>query len=209
MLRKLKPASAGARVILMPSPGQPARAVVDLRRPHVYFTIGFEKLASILYIVVTGSHEIYERGFWMRTVGHSPLIRIDGIFAKLECTNPCGSIKDRIALYLLEESEKRGLLRKGTRVIEATSGNTGIAFAYFAKPGSPRGPITWRRKGSPADSEPLSLLSRRLREIPISRFSPLRDRPVPFRGRRSGPILRRTCHFFQALWRANRRKSRS
>ncbi|OGQ74508.1 MAG: hypothetical protein A3G40_12355 [Deltaproteobacteria bacterium RIFCSPLOWO2_12_FULL_57_22] len=69
----------------------------------------------------------------MRTVGHSPLVQIDGIFAKLECTNPCGSIKDRIALYILEESERRGLLQKGARVIEATSGNTGIAFAYFAK----------------------------------------------------------------------------
>lgn len=69
----------------------------------------------------------------MREVGNSPLIKVDGVFAKLECTNPCGSIKDRIAVYILEESEKRGILKKGTRIIEATSGNTGIAFAYFAK----------------------------------------------------------------------------
>jgi cysteine synthase len=69
----------------------------------------------------------------MRTVGDSPLVEIDGIFAKLECTNPTGSIKDRIALYIIEESEKRGRLKRGTRIVEATSGNTGIAFAYFAK----------------------------------------------------------------------------
>lgn len=69
----------------------------------------------------------------MRRVGNSPLVEVNGILAKLECTNPCGSIKDRIALYILEESEKRGLLTKGARIVEATSGNTGIAFAYFAK----------------------------------------------------------------------------
>jgi cysteine synthase A len=56
-----------------------------------------------------------------------------GVIAKLECTNPCGSIKDRIAVYILEESEKRGLLERGTRIVEASSGNTGIALSYFAK----------------------------------------------------------------------------
>jgi len=69
----------------------------------------------------------------MPAVGNTPLIEIDRVFAKLECTNPCGSIKDRIAVYILEESEKRGLLRKGTRIVEATSGNTGIALSYFAR----------------------------------------------------------------------------
>jgi cysteine synthase A len=68
-----------------------------------------------------------------RLPGHTPLVDVDGIFAKLECTNPCGSIKDRIALYIIEESERRGLLEKGTRIVEATSGNTGIAFSYYAK----------------------------------------------------------------------------
>ena len=65
--------------------------------------------------------------------GDTPLVEVDGIWAKLECTNPCGSIKDRIAEYILRESEARGLLRPGTRIVEATSGNTGIAFAYYAK----------------------------------------------------------------------------
>lgn len=65
-------------------------------------------------------------------VGETPLIEVDGVYAKLECTNPCGSIKDRVALYILRESRERGLLRPGQHIVEATSGNTGIALAYFA-----------------------------------------------------------------------------
>jgi len=68
-----------------------------------------------------------------RLPGKTPLVEVSGIFAKLECTNPCGSIKDRIALYIIEQSEKSGQLKKGTRIVEATSGNTGIAFAYYAR----------------------------------------------------------------------------
>jgi cysteine synthase A len=65
------------------------------------------------------------------STGKTPLIKLDGIYAKLECTNPCGSIKDRIAEYILEESEKQGLLRKGMTIVEATSGNTGISMSYY------------------------------------------------------------------------------
>lgn len=68
-----------------------------------------------------------------RPVGRTPLVKVEGVYAKLECTNPCGSIKDRIAKYILEESSKSGLLRPGQRIVEATSGNTGIAFAHFAR----------------------------------------------------------------------------
>ena len=52
-------------------------------------------------------------------VGRTPLVEVEGVLAKLECTNPCGSLKDRIAVYILEESERRGLLRPGTRIVEA------------------------------------------------------------------------------------------
>ncbi|MCH8274832.1 MAG: cysteine synthase family protein [Armatimonadetes bacterium] len=69
----------------------------------------------------------------MFAVGNTPLVEVDGIFAKLECANPCGSIKDRIAKYIIDESEKSGLLKPGMTIVEATSGNTGIAFAYYAK----------------------------------------------------------------------------
>jgi cysteine synthase A len=66
-------------------------------------------------------------------VGATPLVEVEGVFAKLECVNPCGSIKDRIGRYILEESRARGLLAPGQRIIEATSGNTGIALAFFAR----------------------------------------------------------------------------
>jgi cysteine synthase A len=66
-------------------------------------------------------------------VGKTPLVEVDGIFAKMECTNPLGSIKDRIASYIIDESERRGLLKPGMEIVEASSGNTGIAFAFFAR----------------------------------------------------------------------------
>jgi len=69
----------------------------------------------------------------MMRVGNTPLIKLDGIYAKLECVNPTGSIKDRMAKFIIEESERRGILRKGMTIVEATSGNTGIALSYFAR----------------------------------------------------------------------------
>ena len=66
-------------------------------------------------------------------VGNTPLIKLDGIYAKLECINPTGSIKDRMVKFIIDESEKCGLLRKGMTIVEATSGNTGIALSYYAK----------------------------------------------------------------------------
>lgn len=68
-----------------------------------------------------------------RPVGKTPLVKVEGVYAKLECTNPCGSIKDRIGQYILEESRRQGLLQPGQRIVEATSGNTGIAIAFFAR----------------------------------------------------------------------------
>ncbi len=67
------------------------------------------------------------------SVGETPLIEVEGVFAKLECTNPCGSVKDRIATYILRESVRQGLLTPGMTIVEATSGNTGIAFSYFGR----------------------------------------------------------------------------
>jgi len=64
-------------------------------------------------------------------IGNTPLVKVDGIYAKLECTNPCGSIKDRIAKYIIDESERKGLLKKGMTIVEATSGNTGISVSYY------------------------------------------------------------------------------
>lgn len=69
----------------------------------------------------------------MIQVGNTPLVCFDGVYAKLECTNPCGSIKDRIGRYILETARASGQLSPGQRIVEATSGNTGIALAYFAR----------------------------------------------------------------------------
>jgi cysteine synthase A len=67
----------------------------------------------------------------LESVGNTPLIQIEeGIFAKLETYNPTGSIKDRIAAYILTDALKNGFIKKGDTVIEATSGNTGIAMSW-------------------------------------------------------------------------------
>ena len=54
------------------------------------------------------------------------------ILVKLEAFNPAGSVKDRIALAMIEDAEKKGILKEGATIIEPTSGNTGIALAYVA-----------------------------------------------------------------------------
>lgn len=66
-------------------------------------------------------------------VGETPLVKIEGIYVKLECLNPCGSVKDRIAAYILRRAQERGDLEPGQPIVEATSGNTGIAFAYYGR----------------------------------------------------------------------------
>lgn len=71
------------------------------------------------------------------TIGRTPLVRINHItrgldcevFAKLEMFNPGGSVKDRIAFYMLDKYEEQGLLKPGGTVVESTSGNTGVGLA--------------------------------------------------------------------------------
>jgi len=70
------------------------------------------------------------------TIGNTPVIRINNIapkgvnlFVKMEAFNPLGSVKDRLALGVIEDAEKSGALKPGQTVIEATSGNTGIGLA--------------------------------------------------------------------------------
>ena len=74
------------------------------------------------------------------TIGNTPLVRLmrmpgatsNTVLAKLEGNNPAGSVKDRPALSMIAEAEKRGEIRPGDTLIEATSGNTGIALAMVA-----------------------------------------------------------------------------
>ncbi|CAN5138508.1 cysteine synthase A [soil metagenome] len=65
-------------------------------------------------------------------VGHTPLVNIDGIWAKLEFLNPSGSIKDRVATFMIDKAEAAGLLRPGDTIVEASSGNTGNALSMVA-----------------------------------------------------------------------------
>jgi cysteine synthase A len=72
------------------------------------------------------------------TIGNTPLVRLSKIsqdleaeiIAKIEFFNPCGSVKDRIGLAMIEEAEKQGLIKKGVTIVEPTSGNTGIGLAF-------------------------------------------------------------------------------
>ena len=79
----------------------------------------------------------------LELIGKTPLLQLNGyskkreiteatILAKLEYLNPAGSVKDRIALAMIEDAEKKGLLKPGATIIEPTSGNTGIGLAAVA-----------------------------------------------------------------------------
>ena len=65
-------------------------------------------------------------------IGSTPLIEVDGVWAKLEYLNPSGSIKARMARYIIERAEREGLLRPGDTIVEASSGNTGNAMSMVA-----------------------------------------------------------------------------
>src|SRR6187455_2789990 len=76
----------------------------------------------------------------VETVGRTPLVKLNKVTAGVEATvllkceffNPLGSVKDRIGMAMIEDAEKRGILKKDTVIIEPTSGNTGIALAFVA-----------------------------------------------------------------------------
>lgn len=76
-------------------------------------------------------------------IGHTPLLKVANyakernvknveLLAKLEYLNPAGSVKDRVALAMIEDAEKKGILKEGSTIIEPTSGNTGIGLASVA-----------------------------------------------------------------------------
>jgi len=69
-------------------------------------------------------------------IGNTPMTEIkmdsETIYAKMENLNPSGSIKDRIAKYMIEDAEKRGILKPGMTIVEPTSGNTGIALSFVS-----------------------------------------------------------------------------
>src|SRR6202453_3880447 len=76
----------------------------------------------------------------VETVGHTPLVKLNKVTAGVDATillkceffNPLSSVKDRIGAAMIEDAEKKGILKKGMTIIEPTSGNTGIALAFVA-----------------------------------------------------------------------------
>lgn len=75
---------------------------------------------------VTGTETVLD------AIGNTPLVRVDGVWVKLEYLNPSGSIKARIARYIIERAEREGLLKAGDIIVEASSGNTGNAMSMVA-----------------------------------------------------------------------------
>ena len=73
-------------------------------------------------------------------IGNTPILRLGNlgikesvnVYAKLELMNPAGSVKDRVGMYMVADAEKRGILKKGGTIVEATAGNTGIGIAIAA-----------------------------------------------------------------------------
>ena len=76
----------------------------------------------------------------LETVGNTPVVKINrlapadvNLYVKVEAFNPLGSVKDRLALGVIEDAERKGLLKPGQTVVEATSGNTGIGLAMGSR----------------------------------------------------------------------------
>lgn len=95
--------------------------------------------AKIFIDTHTGTVKMDIKNGFVGAVGNTPLIRLNSfseqtgceILAKAEFLNPGGSVKDRAALYIIEDAEEKGLLKPGGTVVEGTAGNTGIGLAHI------------------------------------------------------------------------------
>ncbi|MFN3565408.1 MAG: cysteine synthase A [Burkholderiaceae bacterium] len=108
------------------------------------------------------------------TVGNTPLIRLEKLsretgcelLGKAEFLNPGGSVKDRAALYIIEDAERRGTLRPGGVVVEGTAGNTGIGLAHLCAARGYRCVIVIPDNQSPEKMELLRVLGAEVRPVP-------------------------------------------
>jgi cysteine synthase len=114
------------------------------------------------------------RDGFIGSIGNTPLIRLRGpsertgceILGKAEFLNPGGSVKDRAALYIILDAEKRGLLRPGGVVVEGTAGNTGIGLALVGNARGYRTVIVIPDNQSQEKKDMLRLCGAELREVP-------------------------------------------
>jgi cysteine synthase len=113
----------------VPRPGGSGKAAtpVALSRPD---------LRNSLYPFSPGATQMAKFANILETVGNTPVVKVGklapagiDLYVKIEAFNPLGSVKDRLALGVIEDAERRGTLKPGQTVIEATSGNTGIGLA--------------------------------------------------------------------------------
>src|SRR5260370_41389131 len=114
------------------------------------------------------------RDGFVGSIGNTPLIRLRGpsqltrcnILGKAEFLNPGGSVKDRAALYIILDAEKRGLLKPGGVIVEGTAGNTGIGLALVGNARGYRTVIVIPETQSQEKKDMLRLCGAELREVP-------------------------------------------
>jgi cysteine synthase A len=119
------------------------------------------------------------RSGFIESIGNTPLIKLRAaseatgcdIYGKAEFLNPGGSVKDRAALAIIEDAEKRGTLRKGGVVVEGTAGNTGIGIALVANARGYRSVIVMPETQSQEKKDMLRLCGADLRLVPALPYS--------------------------------------
>ncbi|PWC82412.1 cysteine synthase [Azospirillum sp. TSH100] len=119
------------------------------------------------------------RNGFIGAIGNTPLIRLDGpskatgceILGKAEFLNPGGSVKDRAALAIVRDAEKRGLLRPGGTIVEGTAGNTGIGLALVGNALGYRTVIVMPETQSQEKKDMLRLIGADLRLVPAVPYS--------------------------------------
>ena len=128
-----------------------------------------------------------------QTIGNTPLIKLRKaseltgctILGKAEFLNPGGSVKDRAALFIIQDAEERGTLRPGGVVVEGTAGNTGIGLALVGNARGYRTVIVIPDTQSQEKKDMLRLCGADLREVPAA-DRPGTGRPRASRGHRGG-----------------------
>ncbi|GMM30885.1 cystathionine beta-synthase [Martiniozyma asiatica (nom. inval.)] len=117
-------------------------------------------------------------------VGNTPLIKLEklsketgrNIYGKAEWMNPGGSVKDRAALFFIEQAEKRGLIKPGGTIVEGTAGNTGIGLAHICRAKGYKCVIYMPNTQSPSKIQTLKLLGCEVYPVPVVPF----DNPENF-----------------------------
>ena len=115
----------------------------------------------------------------LSAIGNTPLIRLNGpskatgceILGKAEFLNPGQSVKDRAALFIIRDAEKRGLLRPGGTIVEGTAGNTGIGLTLVANALGYKTVIVIPETQSQEKKDALRLLGAQLVEVPAAPYS--------------------------------------